>query len=253
MSYYDQGPSSQPGMPPTGAYPGWAPQPQARATGVRPAWLIGAILITAIVVGASAGSVGFFIGEHKTQIAAVVRRGSALNGGCRTQTPAQTSQLTARLMPLPAGAGKDGTFPVTKVMNLSQFDSDLYTASQQQGPVLETLCFEFAARRAWLMPSGEITVVYLVQFGGPAQAASWVLRTINGDSKLPKVSGSTTVRGVTDGTIIYQSSLDQAGNTRCHVLGVKGDVAILIHVYNPGHLPALGRVARVLRAQDARL
>jgi hypothetical protein len=253
MSYYGQGPGSQPGMPPTGAYPGWAPQPPTQPKGVRPGWLIGAIIITAIVVGASAGSVGFYIGEHKTQIAAMVRHGSVLNGGCRTQTPAQTSQLTSRLLPLPTGAGKDGTLPKTQDLSLSQFVGALYSASQNQGPVLTALCFEAAARRAWLLPSGQITVIYLVQFGDAAQAQSWILRTIDGDSKLPKISGSTTVHGVTDGTILYQSSLDQAGNTLCHVLGLNGDVAILIHVYNPGHLPALGRVARVLRAQDARL
>jgi len=62
-----------------------------------------------------------------------------------------------------------------------------------------------------------------------------------------------TVAGVSDGIQIGHPALDQYGNTLTRLLGDKGSVAILIHVFVPAHIEPLAPAAALLRSQAARL
>lgn len=241
-----------------GGYPGWTQAAPARSRRVHVGWLIAAVLITAVTVGGVAAGVGYTVGQrHPTTAAAGPGNGTGgltpPAGGCSPQVAATQPALTSLFVPVPHGASRDGSLPFTQPLSLNQFVSDVYTPSQDQAPVLSALCFEAAARQAYMTASGEIVVTYLIRFASDNDAEAYTLRTISGDRTEKGIGRSTAVAGVTHGTILCRASLDQYGNTLCHVLAVHGNTAILMHVYQPGQLPAQSVVAALLRGQFARL
>jgi hypothetical protein len=254
-------PPAEGGYPAWGGYSGWtlaAPAPSRR---VHVGWLIAAVLITAVLIGSVAAGAGYLVGRrHAATAAAGPEKGTggltppaSGVGGCTPQLAATEPALTSLLVPVPHGASRDGSIPFAQALSLNQFVSDVYAASQDQAPVLSALCFQAAARQAYVTASGEIVVTYLIRFASDGDAESYTLRTTSADKTEKGITTSTAVAGVTDGTILCRPSLDQYGNTLCHVLAVRGNIAILMHVYQPGQLPAQSVVEALLREQFARL
>jgi hypothetical protein len=52
---------------------------------------------------------------------------------------------------------------------------------------------------------------------------------------------------------IGQPSLDHYGNALSRLIGDRGNVAIIMHLLTPAHLPLRGTADAVLRSQAARL
>ena len=255
-------PPARAGYPAWGGYPGWTQPNPAPSRRVHVGWLITAVVITAVTVGSVAAGGGYLVGRrHTATVAGGPDKGTGgltppvggRSGGCGPQLAATEPALTSLLVPVPPGASRDGSIPFAQTLSLNQFVSDVYTASEDQAPVLSALCFQAAARQAYVTASGEIVVTYLIRFANDADADSYTLRTISGDKTEKGVTTSTAVAGVTDGTILCRPSLDQYGNTLCHVLAFRDNITILMHVYQPGQLPAQSVVETLLREQFARL
>lgn len=99
---------------------------------------------------------------------------------------------------------------------------------------------------------GELSLDDYIQVGSNADARRYVLGTQQGDSLESGNTVTFTVPGVADGMGIADPTIDKDGNTLTHLLGDRGDVAILIHVYVPARLDNTAGV-QVMQRQYARL
>jgi hypothetical protein len=139
------------------------------------------------------------------------------------------------------------------VLSLGQFVRALYAQSPGEQTQLADRCFQVAAQRGWTRPSGQIVAVYLIQFATPADARSYALSAEAGDLSDPANRLHLAVSGISDGILIEDPSLDKYGNTRSRLLGDQGNVAILIHVFEPARLPSHASSVSLLRKQVARI
>jgi hypothetical protein len=258
----DPSPPGAPGWPRPGpapwqppGYPPWqVPPPRDRSR--RVAWLVGsaAVVVTALI----AGSIGYVIGDQHSRIEAAALGASAADSGCgagKIPTSSATSQdgaaLMARLMPMPSGGS-----PVTVLkqgqLSLDDYVHQLYATGSDEQQRLTALCFQAAVHRTWLMPSGTEVSIWLIQFGSAADARSYALGTEQADIAAAGNTVKFTVPGVADGIGIANPNLDKYGETLTHLLGDRGDVAILIHLYIPAGLNNATAV-QVLQDQNARL
>lgn len=265
-------PPQQP-VPPPGA-PGWPPPPgagwaapgpaswqlpaqqPARSRSRRAAWLAGSavLVVTALV----AGSIGFVIGDQHSRLQAAAAGASAVTSGCGTGSapdPSATSPagaaLLARLLPVPAGASPD-TAEKQGEFSLNDYLHALYPDHPDEKLRLAARCFQVAVHREWSLPSGATASIWLVQFGGPADARSYALAAEEAPSALGTSTVKLRVTGVADGVDIAERSLDQFGNTRSQLIGDRGSVTILINLFVPASLDN-ALAARVLQQQDKRL
>jgi hypothetical protein len=140
------------------------------------------------------------------------------------------------------------------VDTLEQYVTTLYSrAPRYEKRRLIQRCFQVAAQQGWESPSGRMVVVYLVQFRTPADARSYTLAAQSADIAEPRNKFHDAVRGVSDGVLIEDPKLDKYGNTLSRLTGDKGNVSILIDVFEPAHLPSRTSVTPLLRRQAARL
>lgn len=214
-------------------------------------------LAIAVVAAIASGAVGFDIGKNSAQIAAAIKSSAAAAGArpCpgATVPPAAGSHLASLLVRQPAGVTPlRGPFS-HHVLSLGQFVSALYPQNPAYRSQLVDRCFQIAAQRGWTQPSGEIVAVYLIQFQTPADARSYALAAEAGDLADPLNRVHVAVSGVSDGILIEDPSLDKYGNTRTRLLGDQGNVAIIIHVFEPARLPSHAVSMSLLREQAARL
>jgi hypothetical protein len=64
---------------------------------------------------------------------------------------------------------------------------------------------------------------------------------------------STGVISVPDGMLIEDPSLNEFGDATARLIGDRGNVAIIIHVYEPARLPSQALSISLLREQAARI
>jgi hypothetical protein len=86
-------------------------------------------------------------------------------------------------------------------------------------------------------PPPAIVAVYLAQFGTDADARSYGLAAQSADLADRRNELRTAVTGVSDGILIEAPAPDKFGNT---VTKLIGDVAIIVHIFLPAHLPLPG-------------
>lgn len=159
--------------------------------------------------------------------------------------------MTAQLLPVPSGASPLALLK-TGELSLDDFVKEVYGTGSNGSQRLTALCFQGAAFREWQLPSGNTVAIWLVQFASNDDARSYTLGTTQGDIDTLGYPIKLTVPGVADGTDIATPSIDKDGNTRSHLLGDRGDVAMLIHVYIPAHLDN-AFATQILQQQNARL
>jgi hypothetical protein len=227
------------------------PAPPRRTARLHVVWLV-----VALVAALGSGTAGFVIGKASEQISANIKSGAAAAGAtsCRGATPgpAVGSHLASRLLPLPPGA-KYLKGLKHRVDTLDQYVKTLYSSAPYEKARLVARCFQVAAQQGWVLPSGRIVAVYLAQFGTHADARSYALAAQSADlaDKRNKLHGP--VSGVADGMIIEAPGPDKYGNTVTRLIGDKGKVAIIVHMFVPAHLPQRAMATRTLRHQAARL
>jgi len=211
-----------------------------------------------VVAALIAGSIGYVIGDQHSRIQAAAAGANAVSSGCETgkaPDPSATSPagsaLVARLLPMPSGASPVNVLK-QGALSLDDYMNELYTTNADEKQFLTGICFQVAAHRTWVLPSGTTVSIWLIQFGSPADARSYTLSTEVGDSGDPANSVKFTVPGVADGKGIAAPKLDTDGNTLSRLLGERGDMAILIHLFVPAHLNNALAV-QVLQEQNARL
>jgi hypothetical protein len=209
-----------------------------------------------VVTALIAGSIGYVIGDQHSRITAAALGGEAGSSGCgNAPDPSATSSaaaaLTARLLPMPAGASPVNLLKQGE-LSLDDYVQELYGTSSDAMQRLTALCFQAGAFREWSLPSGNVVAIWLAQFASNDGARSYILGTEQADSDTAGNTVRFTVPGVGDGTGIARPSIDKDGNTLCHLLGDNGGVAMLIHVYVPGHLDD-AFATQVLQQQNARL
>jgi hypothetical protein len=209
-----------------------------------------------VVTALIAGSIGYVIGVQHSRITAAALGGEAGSSGCdNSPDPAATSPaaaaLTDRLLPMPSGAS-----PVNLIkqgeLSLDDFVQELYGKTSNEKQRLTALCFQAAVFREWQLPSGNAVAIWLIQFASNDGARSYTLGTAQADRDSLGYPVNLTVPGVADGTDIATPSIDSDGNTRSHLLGDRGDVATLMHVYIPAHLDNVF-ATQMLQQQNARL
>ncbi|HEX6931004.1 MAG TPA: hypothetical protein VF162_02590 [Streptosporangiaceae bacterium] len=250
------GPATAPGGSWGAPSYGWgAPPPPARPprnTRVHVIWLV-----VALVAALGCGTAGFVIGKSSAQISSAIKSDAAAAGAkpCHGASPAPGvgAHLANELLPLPAG-GKylKGRYR-HQVDSLDQFVSTLYSSAPREKDRLIARCFQVAAQQGWVLPSGRIVAVYLVQFGTPADARSYALAAQSADIADPRNKLHDAVKGVSDGILIEDPTPDKYGNTVSRLLGDKGNIAIIVHVFVPAHLPLRASATRLLLRQAARL
>lgn len=257
-------------VPPTYGYPGtpWQPpawpqppawqQPPAKRTRTR-AVVTGAIV--ALATALIAGSAGYELGVHHSQISASVQNfKAAASGPCpagETQpalsatSPAGTA-LLAQMLPVPPGDTQVTTLK-QGVLSLRDYLNELYSGNSTEQDLLVARCFQTAVHRTWQTPSGTTISVWLIQFGTRADARSYTLALEQADAaSLPTDTAKFTVAGVADGMGLADPTLDKYGNALSRLLGDAGNTSIIIHVYIPGATNNAA-TSQVLQAQNARL
>lgn len=262
MTYWPGNPSDpaagQPGQPgglpfgPSGGFP--AQRTRARAR-VHVIWLI-----AALVASLAAGSAGFVVGDafasHRSAINAAIgsARAGARTGPCPPAPAADQagSRLRSLLLPRPAGSRPSSTVKEPPVLSLSQYVHILYAGRASIVAQLTARCFQIAANRLWVTASGTIVAIYLSRFATAADARSYALFTEAGDLSAPTVTGHEPLPGVSDGVAVQHAKLDKFGNTFTDLLGDKGNVAIIIHVFVPARLATIAQDRSLLTAQSAR-
>jgi len=210
-----------------------------------------------VVTALIAGSIGYVIGDQHSRIEAAAAGANAA-AGCgagQAPDPAATSAagtaLLARVLPMPSGATlvngvKQGQ------LSLDDYVNELYSSNPGEKQRLAARCFQVAVHREWSAPSGTAVSIWLIQFGSNAGARSYTLAAQQGDIADPNNTVKFTVPGVADGMCIAAPKLDQDGNTLSRLIGDRGNVTILIHVFVPAQLNNALAV-QVLREQNARL
>jgi hypothetical protein len=235
--------------------PGWGMPPPIRPR--RTARLHVVWLVVALVAALGSGTAGFLIGESSARISSAIRSGAAAAGAapCRggAAGPAVGSHLASTLLPLPKGAKYLKGRYRHQVDSLDQYVKTLYSSSPSEKARLVARCFRVAAQQGWVLPSGRIVAVYLAQFGTHADARSYALAAQSADlvNRRNKLHGP--VSGVSDGMMIEAPAPDKYGNTVTRLIGDKGKVAIILHIFVPAHLPQRAMAMRLLRHQAARL
>ena len=137
--------------------------------------------------------------------------------------------------------------------SLDQFVRELYPqAPSFEKRRLVARCFRVATQQGWVLPSGRAVAVYLVQFGTRLDARSYALAVQSADLADPRNKLHGAVRGVSDGILIEAPKLDKYGNTLSRMIGDKGNVAMIIHIFVPAHLPSRTSAVPLLRRQAAR-
>jgi hypothetical protein len=205
------------------------------------------------------GVAGYQVGLHHTQIKAANAYVRATTSGCLagqpTPAPSVTSPagsaLLTRVLPMPSGATKAGSLK-QGVLSLDDYTSALYTDSKSEQPRLMARCFQTAVHREWATRGGTVVSIYLIQFATAADARSYTLSTESADSAEPANKVKLTVNGVGDGMYIADPGLDRYGNTFARLLGNRGTMSMIIHVFVPARLNQPVAV-QVLKAQYARL
>lgn len=248
------------GMPyPQAPFPGY-PGPSG-PSGSRPrrrrAWLAG--IAAAVVTGAIGGVVGYRVGLDHSQITAANAYVNATSSGCPagqpTPAPSATSPsgapLLASLLPMPGGTTRGGTLK-QGVLSLDDYISALYPDNRSEQQRLTARCFQAVVHREWETSGGTLVSIWLIQFATAADARSYTLSTESADSADPANRVKLAVPGVTDGRYLANPQLDQDGNTFTRLLGDRGNVSMIVHVYVPARLDQATAV-QVLQAQYARL
>ncbi len=214
-------------------------------------------LVIALVAALGCGTAGFVIGKSSAQIGSAIKSDAAAAGAapCRGARPAPGigAHLARELLPLPPGARYLQGRYRHQVDSLDQFVSTLYSRAAFEKRRLVARCFHAAAQQGWVLPSGRIVAVYLVQFGTPADARSYTLAAQSADVADPHNRRRGSIRGVSDGILIENPALDKFGNTVSRLIGDKGNVAIIIHLFVPARLPSRTSAIPLLRQQAARV
>lgn len=232
-------------------YPPWQP-PLPNNRSRRVAWLAASAAV--VVAALIAASIGYIIGHQHGGTQATAAAGSSCGTG-KVPQPSATlpagAALMARLLPAPSGAW--GALGLKQgELSLDDYTYELYSTSPDANQQLTALCFQVAVNRAWIMPSGTEASVWLIQFGGRADARSYTLQTEESESAVPANTVKFPVPRVADGTGIATPNLDKLGNTYSQLLGDRGDVAILIHLWVPFALNNALAV-QMLQEQNTRL
>ncbi len=219
------------GVPPPPARP-------ARTARVHVIWLM-----VALVTALGCGTAGFVIGKSSDQISAAIKSSGAAAGAtpCADTSPAPSAgtRLAGKLLPVPRGARYLKGRYRRQVDSLDQFVRELYPqAPSFEKRRLVARCFRVATQQGWVLPSGRAVAVYLVQFGTRADARSYALAVQSADLADPRNKLHGAVRGVSDGILIEAPKLDKYGNTLSRMIGDKGNVAMIIHIFVPAHLPS---------------
>jgi hypothetical protein len=217
-------------------------------------------LAVALVAAVSCGALGYVIGNHSYQLGAAAKAGAAAANAPRCSSSSSTAvgvgvKLASKLLPMPRSVGAKylrGRY-TGQVDSLDQFVSTLYNNSSAERQRLVAQCFQIGAQQGWDLPSGRIVAVYLAQFASSADARSYALATQSADLDDSRNKIHATVSGISDGMLIEAPGLDKYGNTECRLIGDKGNVAIIIHVFEPSHLPSRSLVTPLLLRQAARL
>lgn len=214
-------------------------------------------LVVALVAALGCGTAGFVIGKSSAQIGSAIKSDVAAAGArpCREAAPARSVgvRLAGELLPLPPGAKYLKGRYKHQADTLEQYVTTLYSSASYEKRRLIQRCFQVAAQQGWVMPSGRIVVVYLAQFRAPADARSYALATQSADIADPRNKLHDAVRGVSDGILIEDPKQDKYGNTESRLIGDKGNVAIIVHVFEPAQLPSRRSATPLLRRQAARL
>jgi len=218
-------------------------------------------LIVALLASLAAGSAGFAVGDafasHRSAIDAAIgsARAGARTGPCPSAPASGTAgqRLHSLLLPRPAGARPSSSVKTRAVLSLRDYVRALYAGRASIAAQLNARCFQIAANRLWVTASGTVVSIYLAQFATAADARSYMLFTESGDLGVPSVTSHVPVPGVSDGMAVQHAKLDKYGNTFTDLLGDRGNVAIIIHVFVPARLPALARDRSMLTAQSARV
>ena len=237
------------------SYPWGPPSPPARpkrTSRVHVIWLV-----VALVAAIGSGTTGFVIGKSSAQISTAIKSGAAAAGArpCVVNSPAPGvgARLARELLPLPAGAKYINSQYRPSIDSLNQLLSVLYPGNSIERGRFVARCFQVAAQQGWAAASGQIVAFYLLQFGTPADARSYALADQSADLADPLNKQHSTVSGVSDGIAIDAPALDKSGNTIVRLIGDKGNVALIIQVFTPAHLPSPASAAKLLRQQAARL
>lgn len=248
-----QGAAAQPAGLPFG--------PSQRSPGQRTRARVHVIwLIVAVLASLVAGSAGFAVGDafasHRAAIDAAIgsAKAGARTGPCPTAPASGTvgQRLHSLLLARPAGSRLSSSAKTRAVLSLRGYVRVLYAGEASIGAQLRARCFQIAASRLWVTASGTIVSIYLAQFATAADARSYMLFTESGDLGLPSVTSHVPVPGVSDGLAVQHAKLDKYGDTFTDLLGDRGNVAIIIHVFVPARLPTLAQDRALLTAQRAR-
>ncbi len=245
--------------PPFGGMPYSQPPFPASPPGPRPrrrrAWLAGTV--AAVVTGLLGAGAGYEAGLHHSQIKAANAYVAATAAGCPAGQPSPSAtspagaSLLTRLVPMPAGTKQAGSLK-QGALSLADYISALYPGNHAEQQKITARCFQAVAHREWETSGGTLVSIWLIQFATAADARSYTLSTESADSADPANKVKLTVAAVGDGIYLADPKLDQDGNTFTRLLGDRGNVAMIIHVFVPARLNQAAAV-RVLKAQDARL
>ena len=214
-------------------------------------------LVVALVAALGCGAAGFVIGKASAQISSAIKSdgAAAKAAACAAASPPARvgRHLASELLPKPRrGKFLTGHYK-HQVDSLHQFLTTLYPTAGYEKGRLVARCFRVAAQQGWVMRSGLIVAVYLVQFGTHADARSYALAAQSADLSDPRNKRHGTVRGVSDGILIEAPGPDKFGNTVSRLIGDKGNIAIIVHLFVPAHLPRRAFATGLLRRQAARL
>jgi hypothetical protein len=245
--------------PPFGGMP--YPQPPFPASPGAPrlrrrrAWLAGTV--AAVVTGMLGGVAGYEAGLHHSQIKAANAYAAATAAGCPAGQPAPSAtspagaSLLTRLVPMPAGTTRFGSLR-QGALSLDDYISALYPGNRSEQQKITARCFQAVVHREWETSGGTSVSIWLIQFATAADARSYTLSIESADSADPANKVKLTVTGVGDGRYLADPALDHDGNTFTRLLGDRGDVSMIIHVFIPARLGEATAV-QVLKAQYARL
>jgi hypothetical protein len=247
------------------AYPGQrAPAPGGRGR-IHATWLAVTLLV-ALITGATAYSLGAHHGQQSALPAAaptasqapVVAPPPANAYQCAPTDTATGSdaRLFSELLPVPAGAARPAGAPAPKAYTLHAYVTSLYAKSGvgHEQALLQARCFEVAVNGQWETAGGTLVSIWLVQFADSGGARSYALGQEQTDLSLMSRPGrAANVSGVSDGMLIQDSGLDQEGDSFNRVLGDRGNIMILIHVYVPGQWASESSLGALLRSQANRI
>ena len=238
--------------PPYAAAGHWPSSPPSRRR-VHLIWL--AVSLVSLVLG---GFAGFAISKAGPRLGAAIRSAGAAAGAapCPGQTvPAGAgAALARRLLPVPAGATRYTKHEFARrVLTADQLAGEFWRGDPLGRFRLSARCFRIAAQVNWYEPSGAVTVIWLVKFATANDARSFALMLQAGDLADPHNSVHMTLNGVADGMLIGQPSLDHYGNMTSRLIGDRSNVAIIIHLYTPAHLPQRTTADALLRRQAERI